>query len=415
MPAIPVSFSSTDAQAPTEKTAFTILAIISVCHLLNDMMQTLLSAIYPLLQSNYGLNFTQIGLITLTFQGTGSILQPMVGFYIDRNPRPYSLAAGMGLTLVGLALFSQAGSFATLLLAAALVGTGSSVFHPESSRVARMASGGRHGLAQSLFQVGGNAGAALGPLLAALIVFRHGQTSVAWFSVAALLAIYLLIKVGHWYKGQGLLRLKSPPPGNESRVVSLPRGRVALTLVLLLVLLFSKFFYMASMGSYYIFYLMDKFHLPVQSAQLYLFVFYGAVAVGTISGGPLGDRFGRRVVIWISILGALPFTLALPYVDLFWTGLLSVVIGVIFASAFPAIVVYAQELLPNRVGAVSGMSFGFAFGMAGIGAALLGHLADRTSLAYVYHLCSFLPAIGLLAIFLPDLETESRRRKRLDS
>ena len=398
---------------PAEKTAFTILAFISVCHLLNDMMQTLLTAIYPLLQSNYGLNFAQIGMITLTFQGTASILQPMVGFYIDRNPRPYSLAAGMGLTLAGLVLFSQAGSFTTLLLAAALVGTGSSVFHPESSRVARMASGGRHGLAQSLFQVGGNAGAAIGPLLAALIIFRHGQTSLAWFSLAALVAIYLLIKVGHWYKGQESKRLRSPATPDLSRRPLLPRNKVALTLALLLVLLFSKFFYMASMGSYFIFYLMDKFHLPVQSAQLHLFVFYGAVAVGTISGGPLGDRFGRRVVIWVSILGALPFTLALPYVDLFWTGLLSVVIGVIFASAFPAIVVYAQELLPDRVGAVSGLSFGFAFGMAGIGAALLGHLADLTSLAYVYQLCSFLPAIGLLAIFLPDLETESRRLKRL--
>lgn len=409
---IPVSSSLLSAQAPAEKTAFAILIIISVCHLLNDMMQTLLSAIYPLLQGNYGLSFAQIGLITLTFQGTASILQPMVGFYIDRNPRPYSLAVGMGLTLLGLVLFSQAESFPALLVAAGLVGTGSSVFHPESSRVARMASGGRHGLAQSLFQVGGNAGSALGPLLAALIVLRNGQSSVAWFSIAALLGIYLLIKVGHWYKGQGLMRLKSPATVNVSQPL-LPRTKVALTLAVLLALLFSKFFYMASMGSYYIFYLMDKFHLPVQSAQLHLFVFYGAVSVGTISGGPLGDRYGRRVVIWVSILGALPFTLALPYVNLFWTGVLSVPIGLIFASAFPAIVVYAQELLPDRVGTVSGMSFGFAFGMAGIGAALLGHLADMTSLSYVYHVCSFLPAIGLLAIFLPDLETESKRRKRL--
>ncbi|MEK6201259.1 MAG: MFS transporter [Desulfobulbaceae bacterium] len=407
-----MSSTPINTQAPAEKTAFTILVIISVCHLLNDMMQTLLSAIYPLLQSNYGLSFAQIGMITLTFQGTASILQPMVGFYIDRNPRPYSLAMGMGLTLLGLVLFSQAGNFQALLLAAALVGTGSSVFHPESSRVARMASGGRHGLAQSLFQVGGNAGSALGPLLAALIVLRNGQASVAWFSLAALLGIYLLIKVGHWYKGQGLMRLKSPATLNVSQPL-LPRTKVALALAVLLALLFSKFFYMASMGSYYIFYLMAKFHLPVQSAQLHLFVFYGAVSVGTISGGPLGDRYGRKVVIWVSILGVLPFTLALPYVNLFWTGVLSVPIGMIFASAFPAIVVYAQELLPDRVGTVSGMSFGFAFGMAGIGAALLGHLADMTSLSYVYQVCSFLPAIGLLAIFLPDLETESRRRKRL--
>ena len=397
------------AQTDAEKTAFTILVMISVCHLLNDMMQTLLSAIYPLLQTNYGLSFAQIGMITLTFQGTASILQPVVGFYIDRNPKPYSLAMGMGLTLSGLVLFSQAGSYPVLLLAAALVGTGSSVFHPESSRVARMASGGRHGLAQSLFQVGGNGGSAIGPLLAALIVLRHGQASLAWFSFAALLAIYLLIKVGHWYKKHGLTRLQSR--ASATAVQTLPRGKLALTLAVLLALMFSKFFYLASMSSYYIFYLMDKFQLPVRSAQLHLFVFFGAVAVGTFSGGPLGDRFGRKVVIWGSILGVLPFTLALPYANLFWTGVLSVPIGVILASAFPAIVVYAQELLPARVGTVAGMSFGFAFGMGGIGAAVLGHLADLTSLAYVYSLCSFLPAIGLLAIFLPNLETESRRRR----
>ncbi|OGQ85779.1 MAG: Fosmidomycin resistance protein [Deltaproteobacteria bacterium RIFOXYD12_FULL_56_24] len=399
------------AQTPAEKTAFAILIMISVCHLLNDMMQTLLSAIYPLLQSNYGLSFAQIGIITLTFQGTASILQPMIGFYIDRNPRPYSLAMGMGLTLSGLVLFSQAGSYSVLLLAAALVGTGSSVFHPESSRVARMASGGRHGLAQSLFQVGGNAGSAIGPLLAALIVLRHGQTSLAWFSLAAMLSIYLLIQVGHWYKKHGLMRLQSRAATTATQT-ALPRGKVALTLAVLLALMFSKFFYMASMSSYYIFYLIDRFHLPVQSAQLHLFVFFGAVAFGTVAGGPIGDRFGRKVVIWVSILGVLPFTLALPYANLFWTGVLSVPIGVILASAFPAIVVYAQELLPARVGTVAGMSFGFAFGMGGIGAAVLGHLADLTSLAYVYHLCSFLPVIGLLAIFLPHLETESRRRMR---
>ena len=405
-----VSLVGTDT--PAEKTAFAILLIISVCHLLNDMMQTLLSAIYPLLQASYHLSFAQIGGITLTFQGTASILQPMVGYYIDRNPRPYSLALGMGLTLLGLVLFSQAGSFTLLLVAAALVGTGSSVFHPESSRVARMASGGRHGLAQSLFQVGGNAGSALGPLLAALIVLRYGQTSIAWFSIAALLGIYLLIQVGHWYKGQGVPRLKARAAVSASPTPVPPRT-VALTLMVLLALIFSKFFYMASMSNYYIFYLMDKFHLPVRSAQLYLFMFLGAVAVGTLSGGPIGDRFGRRVVIWGSILGVLPFTLALPYANLFWTGVLTVPIGVILASAFPAIVVYAQELLPARVGTVAGMSFGFAFGLAGIAAAVLGHLADQTSLTLVYRLCAFLPAIGLLAVFLPDLETESRLRRRL--
>jgi FSR family fosmidomycin resistance protein-like MFS transporter len=408
-----MSLPPAGAPTPAEKTAFAILITISVCHLLNDMMQTLLSAIYPLLQSNYGLSFAQIGIITLTFQGTASVLQPMIGFYIDRNPRPYSLAVGMGLTLSGLVLFSQAGSYPVLLLAAALVGTGSSVFHPESSRVARMASGGRHGLAQSLFQVGGNAGSAIGPLLAALIVLRHGQTSLAWFSLAALLGIYLLIQVGHWYKRHGLMRLKSRATAPVPQ--TLPRGKVALTLAVLLALMFSKFFYLASMSSYYIFYLMDKFHLPVQSAQLHLFVFFGAVAFGTVAGGPIGDRFGRKVVIWVSILGVLPFTLALPYANLFWTGVLSVPIGVILASAFPAIVVYAQELLPARVGTVAGMSFGFAFGMGGIGAAVLGHLADLTSLAFVYSVCSFLPVIGLLAIFLPQLETESRRRRRVVS
>jgi FSR family fosmidomycin resistance protein-like MFS transporter len=404
-----MSLPPAGAPTPAEKTAFAILITISICHLLNDMMQTLLSAIYPLLQSNYGLSFAQIGIITLTFQGTASVLQPMIGFYIDRNPRPYSLAVGMGLTLAGLVLFSQAGSYPVLLLAAALVGTGSSVFHPESSRVARMASGGRHGLAQSLFQVGGNAGSAIGPLLAAFIVLRHGQASLAWFSLAALLGIYLLIQVGHWYKKHGLMRLKSRATAPVPQ--TLPRGKVALTLAILLALMFSKFFYLASMSSYYIFYLMDKFHLPVQSAQLHLFVFFGAVAFGTVAGGPIGDRFGRKVVIWVSILGVLPFTLALPYANLFWTGILSVPIGVILASAFPAIVVYAQELLPARVGTVAGMSFGFAFGMGGIGAAVLGHLADLTSLAFVYSVCSFLPVIGLLAIFLPQLETESRRRR----
>jgi len=396
---------------PAEKTAFTILIIISVCHLLNDMMQTLLSAIYPLLHVSYNLSFAQIGAITLTFQGTASVLQPIIGYSTDRHPRPYSLALGMGFTLTGLVLFSRAGSFPMLLVAAALVGTGSSVFHPESSRVARMASGGRHGLAQSLFQVGGNAGSALGPLFAALIVMRYGQSSIAWFSIAALLGIYLLIKVGHWYKRHGMRRLTSRAVAGEPEAPE-SRRTVVQTLAVLMALIFSKFFYMASMSNYYIFYLIDKFDLPVRSAQLYLFVFLASAAVGTISGGPIGDRFGRRVVIWGSILGVLPFTLALPYANLFWTVALTVPIGVILASAFPAIVVYAQELLPSRVGTVAGMSFGFAFGLAGIAAAVLGHLADLTSLAYVYRLCAFLPAIGLLAVFLPDLKKESRLRQR---
>jgi FSR family fosmidomycin resistance protein-like MFS transporter len=399
------------ANPPAEKTAFTILIMISVCHLLNDMMQTLLSAMYPLLHATYNLSFAQIGAITLTFQGTASILQPIIGYSTDRHPRPYSLALGMGFTLIGLVLFSRAGSFPILLVAAALVGTGSSVFHPESSRVARMASGGRHGLAQSLFQVGGNAGSALGPLLAALIVLRNGQSSLAWFSIAALLGIYLLIRVGHWYKMHGMRRLTSRAATSEPEAPE-SRRAVVQTLAVLMALIFSKFFYMASMSNYYIFYLIDKFDLSVRSAQLYLFVFLASAAVGTISGGPIGDRFGRRVVIWASILGVLPFTLALPYANLFWTVALTVPIGVILASAFPAIVVYAQELLPSRVGTVAGMSFGLAFGLAGIAAAVLGHLADMTSLAYVYRVCAFLPAIGLLAVFLPDLKKESRLRRR---
>ena len=391
-------------------TAFAVLAAISVCHLLNDMMQSLLPAIYPMLKGNYGLDFGQIGLLTFTFQFTASLLQPLIGLYIDRKPKPYSLAVGMGFTLTGLVLLAYAHNYAVLLLAAALVGTGSSVFHPESSRVARMAAGSRHGLAQSLFQVGGNAGSAIGPLLAAFIVLRYGQSSVAWFSVAAMLGIFLLINVGHWYKGHGLARIKARA-AHVAAHVALPRARVAMVIAVLIALIFSKFFYMASMTSYYTFYLISKFHVPVQNAQLHLFAFLAAVAVGTIAGGPIGDRIGRKAVIWVSILGVLPFTLLLPYANLFWTGVLSVPIGVILASAFPAIVVYAQELMPSRVGAVAGLFFGFAFGLGGIGAAVLGELADATSIAFVFHVCSFLPVIGLLAGFLPHVETESRRRQ----
>jgi FSR family fosmidomycin resistance protein-like MFS transporter len=395
------------------KTVFSILTAISICHLLNDMMQSLLPAIYPMLKSNYGLDFGQIGLLTFTFQFTASVLQPMIGFYIDRKPKPYSLAIGMGFTLSGLVLLAFAHNYAVLLLAAALVGTGSSVFHPESSRVARMASGSRHGLAQSVFQVGGNAGSAIGPLLAAFVVLRYGQSSVAWFSLAALLGIFLLIHVGHWYKGHGLARMKSRMTKSAAHA-ALPRAKVMLAIAVLIALIFSKFFYMASMTSYYTFYLINQFHVSVQSAQVHLFVFLGAVAFGTIAGGSLGDRFGRKLVIWASILGVLPFTLLLPYANLFWTGVLSVPIGVILASAFPAIVVYAQELMPSRIGAVAGLFFGFAFGMAGIGAAVLGELADVTSIQYVFHVCSFLPVIGLLAGFLPHLDTE-RGRLRLQT
>lgn len=389
------------------RTAFTILAAISFCHLLNDMMQSLLPAIYPMLKSSFGLDFGQIGLITLTYQLTASLLQPVVGLYTDQRPQPYSLAVGMGFTLVGLLLLSIAGSFHVLVLAAALVGIGSSVFHPESSRIARMASGGRHGFAQSLFQVGGNAGASLGPLLAAFVVVPRGRSSVGWFSLAALLGILLLWNVGRWYRRHGPTGV-APAPMQRERP-RLARSQVRLALAVLIALIFSKYFYLASLVSYYTFYLISKFHLSVQNAQVHLFAFLGAVAAGTIIGGPIGDRFGRKYVIWCSILGVLPFTVALPYANLFWTGVLSVLIGLILASAFSAILVYAQDLVPGRVGVISGLFFGFAFGMAGVGAAVLGALADHTDIYFVYRVCSFLPAMGLLAAFLPNLEAQRHR------
>ncbi len=391
------------------KTAFGILATISVCHLLNDLLASLLPSIYPLLKVAFQLNFAEVGLITLTYQCTASLLQPFVGLYTDRRPRPYSLPVGMGFTLVGLLLLSIARSFPTVLAAAALVGSGSSVFHPESSRVARMASGGKHGLAQSLFQVGGNAGIALGPLLAAFIVLPRGLSSVAWFSVAALLGMFLLTGVGGWAKTHRSDK-KNSLASHPEQIRALSSKQVALSVLVLLALLFSKFFYLASLQSYYTFYLMSRFQVSVRNAQIHLFVFLAAVALGTIAGGPIGDRIGRKSVIWCSILGVLPFTLLLPYANLLWTGILSVTIGLILASAFPAIVVYAQELVPGRVGMISGLFFGFAFGMAGLGAAVLGELADLTSMKFVYLVCSFLPAVGLLAAFLPNLEG-SRLRK----
>ncbi len=395
-----------ETPASAEKTAFTIIAAISFCHLLNDMMQSLLPSIYPILKDSYGLTFGQIGMLTFVYQITASMLQPLIGIYTDRKPKPYSLVIGMGFTLVGLVMLSQANNFGLLLLAASLIGTGSSVFHPESSRVARMASGGRHGLAQSLFQVGGNAGSAIGPLLAAFIVLPHGQTSVAWFGLFALLGMVLLTNVGNWYKNHGLARLKPKPARAGAAVpVALPRKTVTLAIGVLLALIFSKFFYMASITSYYTFYLIHTFNVSVGSAQLLLFVFLGAVACGTIAGGPLGDRFGRKRIIWASILGVLPFSLALPYANLMWTAVLTVPIGFILASAFPAIVVYAQELMPGKTGTVAGLFFGFAFGMGGIGAAVLGLLADATSITLVYKVCAFLPAVGLLTALLPNVET----------
>jgi MFS transporter, FSR family, fosmidomycin resistance protein len=382
------------------KTAFAVLAAISFCHLLNDMMQSLLPAIYPMLKSAYGLSFVEIGVITFTYQITASLLQPVVGAYTDRKPRPYSLAVGMGFTLVGLLMLAYASGYVLLLLAAAMVGTGSSVFHPESSRVARMASGGQHGLAQSVFQVGGNLGSSFGPLLAFFVVSQRGQTSVAWFSLAALLGIVVLTQVGHWYKHHGMARL-APRAGRGAAAPAVMPRHIAGVIAILILLIFSKYFYLVSLTSYYTFYLIGHFHLSMQAAQLYLFVFLGAVALGTVAGGPLGDRFGRKYVIWFSIVGCLPFTLLLPYVNLFWTAVLTVPIGMILASAFPAIIVYAQELMPGRTGTISGLFFGLAFGMGGIGAAALGALADATSLDFVYRVCAFLPLLGLLAGLLP--------------
>lgn len=388
-----------------------ILLTISFCHLLNDTIQSLLPAIYPILKTSFHLDFGQVGLIALTSLVTASLLQPLVGHYTDRRQRPYSLAVGMGITLIGLLLLSRAPNYRTVLISAALVGVGSSVFHPESSRVARMASGGQHGMAQSLFQVGGNAGSALGPLLAAFVLTR-GQSSIVWFSFVALLGIVLLARIGTWAKrtraNQPNYQTVHPdgevPMPAPARHPVLPGKKIVFCMGILVALMFSKYFYLASLMSYYTFYLMYKFHVSLQSAQLHLFAFLAAVAAGTIIGGPVGDRVGRKYVIWCSILGVLPFTLVLPYANLIWTSILSVVIGLILASAFSAILVYAQELLPGRVGMISGLFFGFAFGMGGVGSALLGKLADFTSIDFVYHVCSFLPVIGLLTALLPNIE-----------
>lgn len=387
--------------------AVAILLALSLSHLLNDLVQSLLAAIYPILKTEFRLDFGQIGLTTLAFQATASVLQPLVGLYTDRRPMPFSLAIGMGSSLAGLILLSVASTFGLLLVAAGLVGLGSAVFHPESSRVARLASGGRYGLAQSVFQVGGNAGTALGPLLAALVVVPHGQSSVAWFGLAALTAIGLLVTVGGWYARRLRPRAGATRAGATGDVTGLSRSRTVFTIAVLLVLIFSKYFYMASFSSYYTFYLIHRFGVPVAQSQVYLFVFLGAVAAGTLIGGPIGDRFGRKPVIWGSILGVLPFTLALPHVDLFWTIVLTVPIGLILASAMPAILVYAQELLPGRIGLVGGLFFGFAFGMGGLGAAILGELADHAGIEFVYVLCAHLPLIGLSAALLPRLAPRS--------
>jgi FSR family fosmidomycin resistance protein-like MFS transporter len=393
--------------APTapHNTVLAVLFALSFSHLLNDTLQSLLPAIYPLLKTSFSLSFTQIGLITFTNQFTASILQPMVGLYTDKYPKPYSLAAGMGFTLIGLILLGLAAQFAFILIAAALIGIGSSVFHPEASRVVRMASGGKHGFAQSLFQVGGNAGTSLGPLLAALIIVPHGRSSVLWFSLIALGGIVLLTHVGHWYR-KNTSRLK-PSSKPRAGAAALPSQKVAAALAILVALIFSKYFYLTSMTSYYTFYLIQKFQLSIQQSQYFLFIFLFSVAAGTIIGGPLGDRFGRKRVIWASILGVAPFTLLLPYANLVEAGILTVFIGVILASAFPTIIVFAQELVPGKVGMIAGLFFGLAFGMGGIGSAVLGSLADHTSIAFVFEVCSFLPLIGILTWFLPDLEKKT--------
>ncbi len=386
-------------------TAVGVLAAISLCHGLNDLLQSVLPAVYPLLKETYRLDFGQIGLITFANTATASLLQPFVGLFTDRRPRPFSLPAGMAFTLCGIVLLALAPTYGVILFAVALVGVGSSIFHPESSRVARLASGGRHGFAQSFFQVGGNAGQALGPLLAAFIVLPSGQRSIAWFALAALAAIGILTGVSRWYRDHLV--------ANAHRVAAVARhgiaaARVRLALVVLVLLVFSKNIYLASLTTFYTFYLIGKFGVSVQNAQLFLFLLLGSTAAGTFFGGPIGDRIGRKYVIWVSILGALPFTLLLPYANLFWTGVLSVVIGLVMASAFSAIVAMAQELVPGRVGAVSGIFFGFAFGAGGVGAALLGQLADATSVEYVYKVVSFLPAMGLLTVLLPSLEPTRR-------
>ncbi len=404
--------ASSAAELTVRKTVYSILLAISFSHLLNDTMQSLIPSTYPLMKKSLHLDFGQLGLVTFCFQLTASLLQPFVGMYTDRRPQPYSLAAGMCFSGTGLALLSQADSFPLVLIAVALVGVGSSIFHPEASRLAYLASGGRRGMAQSIFQLGGNAGASLGPLLAAQIIAPYGQSRIIWFCLAALLAIIILLRTGTWYRRNLDRRTSSsrqPATAPETGASPLSRYRVAAALLILLILIFSKYFYMASMSSYYTFFLIDKFQVSVQTSQMFLFLFLFSVAAGTLIGGPVGDRIGRKYVIWASILGVAPFTLLLPYANLFWTGVLSVAVGVILSSAFSAILVYAQELVPGKVGLIAGLFFGLAFGMGGIGAAVLGRLADHTSIRHVFRLCAFLPLLGLLTGFLPSATTTMKK------
>jgi MFS transporter, FSR family, fosmidomycin resistance protein len=397
----PVVVEPASSKASATGPAYIVLAGISFSHFLNDTMQSLIASVYPILKATYALDFAQIGLITLAFQFTASLLQPVVGHFTDKKAQPFSLAIGMSSTFFGLLLLSAAHQYVVILIAAALVGLGSAVFHPESARIARLASGGRYGFAQSVFQLGGSFGTAIGPLLAALIVVPFGQSSIAWFSSIAFLAIVVLWRIGQWYKPQITARkvtaVKARPDASSQR-------RVLIALAVLVVLLFSKQLYVSSLSSYYIFYLIDRFGISTQAAQIYLFIFLAANAAGTYFGGPLGDRFGRKIVIWFSILGALPFTLALPYAGLHASAVLSVLIGLILSSTTSSIIVFAQELVPHRFGMISGVFFGVAFGIGGLGAAVLGKVADHTSIAYVYQICAFLPAIGLLAVFLPRMQ-----------
>ena len=395
---------NTITQPLPQRTVYPILFTIAFTHFINDLLQAVIPSVYPMLKTSFNLSFAQIGMITFTFQLMASLLQPFVGIYTDKRPLPYSLTIGMIFTLSGLVLLSQSNHFYSILLAVGCIGIGSSIFHPESSRVAYLASGGKRGLAQSIFQLGGNAGNAAGPLLVALIVIPYGRGNIIWFTLVALLGIFILFKIGGWYKIQILSRAKNKAGLIAEERHQLPKSKVIVSIGILLLLIFSKYFYMVSMTNYFTFYLIERFQLSIQQSQLYLFAFLAAVAAGTLMGGPLGDKFGRKYVIWFSILGAAPFTLLLPHANLFWTGILAVITGVVIASAFSAILVYAQELIPGKVGMVSGLFFGFAFGIAGIGSALLGRLADHSGIIYVFKICAFLPLLGIITSFLPNLD-----------
>jgi len=405
---------STTTTQLAKRTIFPILFTISFAHLLNDMIQAVLPAVYPLIKTNFRLSFSQIGIITLAVQTTSSLFQPFVGMYADKKPRPYFLALSMIFVLSGIICVSFAPSYGPILLAVCLLGTGAAIFHPEASRVAYMAAGDRRGLAQSIFQLGGNSGSAIGPLLAALIVMPYGQYNMIWFGIAAVAGFLILIQIGNWYKGHLSLKASKPAQVVEIEKPNISSRKVTFSVFILLMLIFSKYVYLASMTSYFTFYLIDKFHVSVESSQIHLFIFLAAVAVGTVLGGSLGDKYGRKYIIWISILGAAPFTFLLPYANLFWTGALSVIIGVIISSAFSAILVYAQELMPGKIGMISGLFFGFAFGMGGLGSAVLGVIADHTSINYVFWICSFLPLLGIITGLLPNIEGKKRRTGIID-